>query len=125
MSHYLGNVAVVFGNEDMDRILDTLHAHYGLTVDTIQTVTEDQPYQGEIRTEGNTLLHIATEVTLSTGLYELKYIESTLPLEAVQMTREALKRANLILVLMKDGEDAVSYYPHTHALYCEEEDCYS
>ena len=124
MRGYISNVVIVFGDYDIEHIKRLLWFYYELEVDTVQTVTPDVPYRGEIRTEGNTLVHVATEITLSTGLYEMKYIDSTLPLDAVQMPTEALKRANLILVLMKDNEGALSYYPHTAALYCDQEDYY-
>jgi hypothetical protein len=124
MSNYIGNVAIVLGDHDTDAIKTHLRRNYGLEVDTVQHVAPDAPYRGEIRTEGNTLLHVATEITLKKELYELKYIDSTLPLEAVELTREALRRSNLILVLMKDDEGSLWYYSYSNSLYSEEEDYY-
>lgn len=121
MGKYMGNVAIVFGKHDVNAIRTTLERYYGLTVDTVQTVTPDAPYRGEIRTEGNTLLHVATEITLTRDLYSKEYVESTLPLEAVGMTTEALSRANLIQVLLKDDAGQIYYFPHTVALYADEE----
>jgi hypothetical protein len=124
MGKFTGNVVIVVGDHDVDAIKRSLEWMYELTFDTVQTVTLARPYRGEIRTEGNTLLHIATEVTLKEDLYSLEYIDSTLKLDALEMTTEALKRANLILVLLRRDDGNVSYFPYASALYFEEEDYY-
>lgn len=124
MGRYYGNVVMVFGDYDVDSIKNGLRMYYGLTVDTVQTVTESAPYAGEIRTEGNTLAHIAVEIPLKTDLYSKEYVSSMLPLKAVGLTTEALRRANLVLVILKDDDGRASYYPYDNTLYSEEEDYY-
>lgn len=112
---------MVFGDCDVDTLHDGLRMYYGLEVGHVVRVTKDEPYAGEARCVDNTLVHVATEITLKHDLYTVEYIRSQLPLDLVQMPSEALERADLILVLLTDEDGRIYYYPYKNALYSDPE----
>lgn len=122
MEMYIGNVAMVIGECDVECIRQDLEHFYGMSVGTVQRVTPQVPYSGEIRDRDNTLVHIATPVRLPNDLYDTTTVRNSFDLAEVGMSEDAFSRADLVLVLLQDDKGGVYYYPYKVAMYRSSEE---
>jgi hypothetical protein len=123
MGLYTGNVALVFSNQPVDVILHQLELFYALSVECIQFVNPEQPWPGEIRVAGNTLIHVDLPKPQPNDLYATEQVRHSLDLEALGFAQEGFDRADLVLVQLFDDTRMQSYYyPYRNALYTDPEE---